>query len=198
MPRPHNAIVYHTSLQRGLARAAGMSEEEEGVSRLSESLYPVLDAWGAPEFSHLRGERLLWGRTGPIAAGVAQRSMAQVYNPADSRALVIIEAVRTSILGSDWEVGITEAILSDARDTYRRDGRPIGVGRSLLRVETAATPATTVMGQTMAAGQTEYRHAMVIAPGQGIICQPTADNFAFEASFTWREHPLMPGELQGS
>src|SRR5262245_18702964 len=74
-----NAILWSGLLSQEVAAAAGAAAGDVGVSRVSESLQPIFDPWGRPEFQIVRGERL-WAIRLLQAATAAENSFCGVAN----------------------------------------------------------------------------------------------------------------------
>lgn len=87
--RVHNQIS-RGDLTAAATRALGVTKNEGGVERYSETVEIVMNPWGMPEWASLRGE--YQGATREVVAGVAaELGMIAIVSPASSGLLVVVE-----------------------------------------------------------------------------------------------------------
>lgn len=201
MTHVHNALHRATDLLRGIRRAVGLdSGEDPGVERISETLQPILDMWGRPEFSVLRGEGL-FARDYSVAAGAGVRAKLQIFNPAGSKRLVMIDEVyataNTAGYISFWLHNGNLTTLGN--NLSRRDTRfPTAtmVARSYTEA-TAGNPSGTHMLRygVLADQGARIPVAWVLPQGWGLTITHLTDNVTLYVSWIGRERVMMPGEL---
>lgn len=212
----HNALKLGTSLSAWGKAAVGLGDLEEGLSRLGETLMPVVNPWELAEWARLRGER--WFTDFVSVAGVAgNNSHVGIINPAGSGNLVVIDqyqisgglaAAQVMILTVAAEsvyaaiAGFLETPVDpiDLREpnsfaganasmrTFKFTGTNAGiVGRNLRQhVVQAATD-----GFWEPAG-------IVLPPGTGCALVVTAVNTAGGVNFLGRERKAFTGEFGGA
>jgi len=205
MAEIHNAIKYGTSALNALAVVSGVSRDQSGTERVSETLQPVLDIWTLPEWAFLRDERLGAGRGfAPAVAG--ENGMLALGNAAGSNAIVVIEAVSavsSAALTIQLEVVadslIAATLSAQAFFVASRDRRILTQGRTFLRLGT--DPGTTfgaqIEQQTVAATAfVDFKNMPVILkPGDDLLLIGQGNNLSISANFKWRERQALPGEL---
>lgn len=91
----HNALTRATALASGLSRVMGLLADEEGVSRLGETLQPSWDPWGRwkPEYDLPRGEIPLWRGQGDAAPGAGNYMKHQLRMADGSNRIGVVEGV---------------------------------------------------------------------------------------------------------
>lgn len=220
MTTVHNGITQYTGLLRGFRQLFGESAEF-AVERLSETIQPVLDVFGAPEWALHRGERLCWGYVNDLAAGAGQYSAVGFRNPAGSNRLCVLEAVdmvpQVSALHYFVFVAFNLGHSPDSTQTGAvRDSRQGFNGwqtAGLLTTKTGAAGAAALGGVTgpwakgiltlapvgdqnhLTFGQHGARlSGLVMHPGSDVVIQMQTQNNGIEGTFYWRERQLLPGE----
>lgn len=188
----HNQLNRVTELLRGFRRAVGLVDaDQEGVSRLGETLTPVLDIWSLPEHAILREELLGWGQAAAAAGGAGTRSQIQLRNPTGSNRIAVLERVYTNgavELGWDTTEYATLVTTSGVRD-----GRSIR--NCVCQVRTQNTiPATGVQRGQLNGGFMPWDDPIPFSPGVSVFVRATADNTAVSCGFVWRERTMVPGE----
>lgn len=200
----HNGLKEYTSLLRGVARAVGEqagAQDFQGIERLGETLTPVLDIWGQPEWSLLRGQ-IQFARRMNSPAVAARFSGLELVNPTGSNKLVVVEAIFTGATAQDVDfqtdtggaLGATATFRGVATDTrYPQLGESsmctlvsgdFAAGASLTQYRTnATTPA-----------QPLFTGKFVLAPGTKLWLLGTTVNTALSASLRWSERTLLTNE----
>lgn len=214
----HNALKYASPLQRSFSRSLGLDENAEGVTRLGETLTPIVDAWditNRPEHAYLRSERLCSAAI-TIAPGVGFLSRWFFRNPLLSvNVLAIIDSI---VVASDT----TGRVLLVGNTTNA--GSPIGATApgfndqrwgQLLRPQcginidntSAAVPAGTALAIKLVLLQTNVEMLdtpMVLPPDQGSVGQNgvialyhgTVTTPTLHVTCRWRERVLMSTEYR--
>jgi len=200
----HNELQKFPALQRAIALAVGMKQEEEGVTRLGETLTPVIDFWSNPEWSFLYDE-VLWDLLTPTVAagGAAAASKIQVIgspglllriekliNPSSNQV-----AFRTStVLTAGWTLGLDPHF----RDSRWDPGSPNTIPRMLTQtVENATGFAGTSHLIALPSVVTEI--GLILEPATSLIIDVNALNVAFPTGMTLigRARRLSTEELNG-
>lgn len=202
----HNEIRQGT-LSVAATRALGVTRLG-GIERFSETITPVLNLWGMPEWAYLRGESLAaWSRF-VAAGGAATFAGAFLCNPLANKLLVVVEAL--SGVPATTQLQLVMALDADVSGVYGsssfgalRDRRPVGrfptVSTAIIRYGTpAALPTSQIIEHQQSAAATTKAFLsvpIVLPPGTAVgVHDPVANEQLF-ANFTWRERPPYPGEL---
>lgn len=203
----HNGIKYAGQELEAFAIAAGVSREQSGVERLSESWTPVIDSFIRPELAFLRGERL--GAIAMFVAAVpAEFSIIAFGNDSQSRSLVVIEA---AAVGQSGQVVQLESVLdSTIAATLSaagfaasgRDRRFVpAAGRAFVRSGSDLGNTFGIFLEraiSVAGGFVDFKNLPVILrPGDDVIFVGQTVNTAMSVNLKWRERQALPGELQG-
>jgi len=205
----HNAIT-RGDLSSALTRLLGISRGAEGLERLGETLTPVIDTWGLPEWAILRGEKLAAIRMAATAVA-AEFGIIALGNPAGSNNLTVVEAVDT-IAGAaamsvflevvaDTVVAATlgaAAFPIAARDRRFEAGQS-GQTRSFVKFGTDPGNTFGASIEQKFVPTTAYiafqNLPVILRPGDDLIVVGQTVNNAFNANFKWRERQAYPGEL---
>lgn len=204
----HNAIRFATPLLRALARFAGLAEDEAGVSRLGETLTPVIDIWDQPDAAFLREVRLMSnGAQNDVINGVL-RSGVGLANPAGSGVIATIHAIRMSAAGASIGVVRTTTVAEITADLPTvqaagavRDRRWVserGVLQVRLGTATAAPQGIQLDEVRWAAGVFGYAECVpvILPPGFGVTAFHSLISTAIAVGMYWSERQLLPGELE--
>lgn len=186
-----------------IRRVAGIIGPGSKVSEVITELFPMIDVEDLPaELLRLGGTRLCFGG-GVISPVVAQAATAQLFNPADSGALVTITRVdcTASITSSiRWGVIIVVRGAGIGTETFRDTRDPI-TSRPIAQVrqETAVALATGTNQATQPGNNVftllDPNAICVLAPGTGFEIGLTGLNINMLYSFVWRERPALGSEL---
>jgi len=205
MAKVHNQIS-RGDLTVALTRALGVTRIEGGVERFGETVTPVLDLWGQPEWFIHRNE-LLAGMISQQLAVAAEFSAVALINPATSGLLVVVEAVTgrafalmTLSLEVTSEVVIRAALAGvETRGLYLDRRRNTVSSRVTVLI---GSEATAVGGQVeiitppaAVTGAFSASLPIILPPGQGCVVRGNTLNTSMDASFGWRERVAYPGEL---
>lgn len=211
--RLHNALK-RSPIADGVKRAIGQHRQGEGgLERWGETLQPVVNPWGMPEWAALRGEQLLAFRHVQTAV-VGQFSIIAMGNPANSNMIVVVESVQAGTANAaslcNLEIALDTAVSgtlgaqtfpASARD--RRFKGPLGTSRCFFRVGTSV--ANTFGAQleqisilTVPANPFQTFQAslpLILRPGDDLLVIQQVVNEQLNANFGWRERAAFPGEL---
>lgn len=199
-------------LSRAVTRLLGMQVGAVGIERLSESLTPVLDMWGRPEFAYLRKEDRF--QSGQQAAGAAgTTSYCHLRVPLGSNILCIVDRIIVqdpSGAGGSFDIGLTTPNASgtpgSVMDVRRNRGLAVGTGAVSVALASARTD---IAGDAVAFSVVPIRVrctasiatidldglGYVLAAGEALSIRANAVNTAVGANFIWRERAASPGEL---
>jgi hypothetical protein len=207
----HNVLQYPTDLLVGIGRFLGISEQEEGVSRVSETFQPVFDPWSIPEVAFLRNELLVAGAQSQ-AAVAAQLSFIALQNPPLSNLLVVVDEITArNITAADVvQIGFATAAqvtanggVVDAADSIPRDTRWTArnagyLGRCTMITGTAAGVLGNVF-ENLVSETTDLVRAvsvpLVLSPGFAVVVKNSTVNAGLGVNFKWRERRVIPREL---
>jgi hypothetical protein len=194
----HNELNRATELLQGFKRIVGIDRAEEGVSRIGETLTPILDIFSRVEWEGPRGEYPFFEENFSAAA-VGFRSIAGIRNTSSEQEPYLVTVLAGSgafsatgdILGalSNTDIG------GDAALTVR-DGRVRNIPFARLRSDnTAALPAGISAGQTIR-GQVPYflQKDVILRPNQSFYFYPSGDNIALSSCFYGRVRKMLAGE----
>jgi hypothetical protein len=197
--------LIHNELRRGpLGRAwknaLGISAQAEGgLERYGETLTPIADLWGRPEWAFLRSEQLAAGNaTANAIAG--ELAYAALLNPAGSGALVTVESVRVF---SGAAMIVLLHILTDAeiiaaglvaQTTGSRDTRWGLAGIRRMAVGTHSATLGQLVDQVSAIG-TDFRAfanlPIILSPGFNLVAIGQTVNTAMTTVWGWRDRPSV-------
>lgn len=207
----HNALK-RSPIADGVKKAIGQHKQGEGgLERWGETLTPIVNPWGMPEWAALRGEQL--AAIGSFQAAVAAEfSGIALMNPADSKTIVVVEAVsfNATAAAQAWlEITVDTALAGTftvvtnpaaARDrrfkglsgltraTFRQGSDP---GNTFgARVEVQNYPA---VGAAFSPFQTAL--PVILRPGDDLSVIIQTVNIAAFINWAWRERQAFPGEL---
>lgn len=204
----HNALRRPGKLLVGIKNALGMAEADAGVERLSETLTPIINPWGLPEWASLRGEGL-WAGWRLQSAVAAQNGYVGIVNPSTSNNIIVVDGfhVRT---GAVTDVTVSRqtynAVLS-LRETNNiacpaRDSRFSAAGFSAARISVGgaagllATAAQTMesLASANAANIVGYSPPTILLPNEALIVEANTVNINISVAFWGRVRPFLPGE----
>lgn len=199
MPR----LKDNPSLVRGILRAFGITDAQEGVGGVSPEISPIFNPWAQPEHALLRDERWAAGYRYVAAGGAGTRAQVQLWNPTGSGCIATIEAIYSTSLKKSiriWNVALTSAVTTlDLLDMRVRTQwlAPDGRHQCQLRYDNTgvAVGYLRLLLEDGAISSRPIKVPWIVAPGTGVIIDPDADNTAITASFVWREHRMLPGEF---
>lgn len=209
MAQTHNEIRKGW-LSEAVNRALGRTREG-GIERISETLDPVLNLWGMPEWAYLRGE-LLWSGQVTQVAVAGEQSMLALTNPANSNLIVVIESIllagsvqnvriTPTVLRTDIEATLALALVPQARDN-RWWQSPIVVGKQARTQFWTGSNAGSlggigtekigiVAGTFTLAATPPY----ILRPGTSLLIEGVTVNLGVDFTVSGRERTAYPGEL---
>ena len=187
-----------------LRRVGGLIGPGSKVSEVISELFPMIDVENVPgELLALGGTRLCFGGTN-LAASVGDISRAQVFNPANSGALITVtKVIMVSAVELSWRWGIDAIALSDDNnDGVHRDtrfgivDRPTGQFRTQNDLP-ALAPTNGNARSTSGVPYTleDENGIAVLSPGFGFQWAPTTQNQPNICTVYWRERPAEQSEL---
>lgn len=209
MAQLHNAIRRFGSLIAGVRRMVGGSADVQ-LERLGETLTPILNPWGLPEWAYPRGEFLLLA-TRNAGATAAEYSGIAIVNPAGSQCLLVIDAVKgrcdtgnialTLTYATEASIAATLATstFAVARDT--RTAKGASTARNLGPVMYVGTDPVGWLNELeeLFVNATTYSAAIsppyIIRPGVGLVLSGKTVNTAMRGCFVGRWRAALPGEL---
>lgn len=214
MAGTHNALT-RGPLGRALKEALGDSKSEGALERFGETMQPVMDLWGRPEWAILRNESL-WACSIVRAGDAANQSVVGVGLPANSKNLVVVEGVsgRNSVAAGNLVLSMIDRATFAAlggfvviNPPFFRDQRAdavIGAQRAPLEAYTALNGAGTINGTIenllFPAGEVRDRAfstlPLIIKPGGVVFVQGTAVNQQIVVSFWGRVRSAFSTELK--
>jgi hypothetical protein len=202
----HNQLTESAELQSGIARAAGLGTEADGVIRLGETLDPTIDPWSQPEWAYLSGERL--GAIKSFAAAVAAEfGIIALGNAAGSGNIVVVDACSawpSSAATLNLEVvadSVVSGTLSAAGFAVSGRDRRFGSTQGRTFLKTGTDPGSTfgVAIETQLGLTTQSIDfkslPVILKPGDDLIVICTTVNVALVANFKWRERKAFKNEL---
>jgi len=206
--RVHNQIS-RGDLTQATTRALGVTREAGGIERYSETLTPVMNPWGMPEWAYLRGEALCgFLRVAPLLA--AEFGVVGIGVPAGSNLIVVVEAAGfggSAAMSAELQF-MSDAVLSGTAATAtagvtrdRRAGGPSFISRALVRFGTdpAANIGSPVdratMGANASIAQFGVALPIVLTPGRAVAIVGQTVALDLTGIFAWRERLAYPGEL---
>lgn len=204
MGQVHNEIRKGT-LSSAVTRALGVTRLS-GVERFGETLTPVQNIWGMPEWAILREERLKAQRINSSAVA-GENSVVALVSPAGRNTIIVVEGVFVGP-GTAMTVGMdvaTDVVLAaqlataNAGPTQGRDTRVGLAGTTFIR---SGSEAAVAFGQNLevifsSATDSKYFQFLpvVLTPGFGLAIFGFTVNTAISVGFAWRERAAYAGEL---
>jgi len=208
MAQQHNELRRSAEIGAAVKRIVGETDSESTVERFGETLTPILDIWRLPEWARHRQE-IRWASQptsiGPVAA---QFSFVQLFNPAASGRLVVVERVIAN--------RITAGAINGALTVTVRGASLIGLGvptdtrwdESLLQREPGSFSSGTVAafgGDIQIATDGGFGAGaskemliptpIILAPFTGFVVSNNTINEAIQVQLIGYSRALRPDEL---
>lgn len=204
MAQLHNALRYYTDLTRGLKRALGLQGEDEGTSRVSETLTPVFDPFRYPEHVIHRGEIRFTGWADLAAGGAGTFGKAVIRN-VGTRLVVVERVYLRSGLAASWRLSrvnladgppsgfvlTSQYLVSDGRHVVT----PTTDGRMSEQTDAATPGAVFAILGAPADTIVVWTWPIILAPNEGVCARILQANQDMSVTFCWRERQPLPGEL---
>lgn len=208
----HNAIKYDGDLQKMLDRLGAVGIEEDGVTRLSETLYSIVNWRDYYEWYAVAGRNLCVASVSSVAAGGAGNRSVAILENNTTNVIAIVRAVYTTSIANtiflSWLLSATPLSATTDSDSgtfldWRKQNispiGQIGQGRPRLTLRTkntAAIPTGRQIAPIRGGGvsTTEIRTpvTVILPPGSSIFLSPDTDNIALVwAGFEWEERQLL-------
>lgn len=186
-------------------------DEDTALERLGETLTPILNPWGLPEWAKLRGEQLYSVRSFQ-AAVAAEFSGIALHNPAGSNTIIVVDAVAAGA-GTTMTVLLEIMLDSAISATYTVNANPASLRDRRFRTSFSAvaqvrqgSDATNTFGAQLdtttaptlpsAGSPSDFRALPVILqPGEALAVIGQTVNLSLVTVFVWRERAALPGEL---
>lgn len=204
MAQTHNALNA-SLLGKAIRSALGIRDGVSTIERFGETLDPVIDLWGRPEWAILRGERL-WAASPSQGAVAGEFSTVGVYNPTDSGLIVVVEGFALASSAANHvlyarlgqNVSFTATGLPQSRDS--RLFSQTGLQVTAFSHHSAAVIGNGLLQWTQSS--TNYimpfvftRMPVILSPGYFFGLQDGAGNTAFQADFIGYQRVAQRGEL---
>ncbi len=186
-----------------IRRVANIVSPGSMVNDALNELFPMIDVENLnAELALLTGWRLGFSSTAQNALA-ANQNLVQLFNPADSSLLVVLERAdfRNSV-SQIIEYGLATAALTNftanqaMRDT--REGiltSPVAQLREVQQVASIAAFGQFLLQADVTFTMEEKAGLFVLAPGTGITFSTTVVNTTSLIQFLWRERLAEPAEL---
>jgi len=201
----HNAIKYFPNLARLGERAFGLDDNEQSITRLSETLQGSVDLWSQPEFALYRGDVIFARAPATIVAVVARFGIASLINPVGSNTIAVLRQAYMSGATASLEAAVggggsvaanpvtTQGVAIDTR--YPPAGES-----SVCTIVTGDVAAGITLPQwvTQAANNLTTITPMlpvIIIPGRKVDWINTTANQPYRIQLVWTERKPFPGEL---
>jgi hypothetical protein len=204
MTQVHNAIRHYAALASGIKRSLGLAAEDEGPSRVGETVTPTFDVFGIPEHALHRGENRYSAGLIISAGGAGAFVKAMIRNMSTTK-LAVMESVYVSSSSSQgiYLCPDVTGLANTSAQGSNLDGRAggglasLGIPVSCLSwAADATTPGTPMFAFLLGAGAfIPLRVSLVCKPGQALLVRSTVANVELYVSFMWREREALPGEL---
>lgn len=212
MAQTHNALS-RGPFGRALKDALGDSKAEGALERYGETMQPIINLWGLPEWAFLRGETL-WACSIVRAADAANVSIVGVMLPVASKFILMVDRIsgRNSVAAGNLILSMldrpTIAALAGfalGNPPFFRDQRAhsvVGAQFAPLETFSAASGAVAVNGtmENISYPTSDNREfvapPLIVRPGGGVLVQSAAINQQIVVSFVGRIRNALPTELK--
>lgn len=197
MSHIHNALERATDLIRGFRRALGIVGPEGGIERFGETLTPIMNLWGHPDWSLLHGELLQWSTASIPAGGAGFRSQFMIRPVATSKLIVVVRHIECNI-AFNVRTGLLSN-LGTAQSTFQRDTRNPSDSRVAATSANGAAAIGTVRFQVLSAPFRLTLPIVIHTDGDGtnsgaLVVDPRTDNTAIDVAVAWTAREAFPGE----
>lgn len=201
----HNALSYATTLSHAAAIASGLGSEEDGLSRLSETLSPMMDLWRELEWAFLRSERHFARYVNTSTAPAGRFASFELVNPVGSRHILIVKQLRQAS-SPDFDVGVDlggsiaanpvaiDALPLDTRGRNNAGGFLFSIGQLTMGDVAAGVVNPQWHLDTIEGGTTP---GFILLPGSKLFCIATTAVTDLQCNVWWAERNLFPGEERG-
>lgn len=211
---PIHNIIHRGNWSDALKRALGVTKSDGGVERFGETLQPIVNLWGLPEWAHIRGEYLGVDSLSQ-AAVAAEFSMVAWGLPVASQSILIVDRVNVRSTGvlMAFSIGIAPRSVVAATLTLQagaptnRDQRfqplPTAVLRALpIERFAGSDPGNTLGGNSeegLAAAAQNYLEFIsppfIVKPGGCLYIAAATVNIGMVSNMACRVRQALPGEL---
>lgn len=204
----HNALKYNPQLARLGERGFGIDDDEQSITRMSETLQGIADLWSQQEWAIYRKE-IWFARVGLTSPAVVARNSAYelVNNTAGSapvicvvRQLLVVNpgiSVQVAVLNGNTAVANSVQDTCSPLDTRLPIAQVSGCG--FFHGDLAAAlvqPQMTLGDQNVAGTATPYSFPQyIVVPGSKLQINCPTQNQAFQLGIVFSERPPFPGEL---
>lgn len=182
-------------------------DEDTALERLGETLTPILNPWGLPEWAKLRGEDL-YAVTSVQSAVAAEFSAICIENPVASNSLIVVDDVQVSAAGVNIPATLEIMLISAVSATYTVVARPASLRdrrfrstfASKAQLRFGSDPSNTFGAQLAQIPVTTLENAyrclpVILQPGDLLAVIGQTVNSALRVNWVWRERAALPGEL---
>lgn len=202
----HNELQRYPALQRAYPVAVGMDPREEGVTRLGETLTPIIDLWSRDEWAFLFDE-ILWADVSAlVAAGGAGLFSKWQLAVAPGFLLTIERIVNTApatnlnvTLVTPPQTGGAWAVGPDPRFRDSRWGPSTAIVRQVISSVENATGSAGTINFVLGNQGSVLDKPIILDSSTALIIEPTTANVAlpFGIPVLGRVRRLSPEELNG-
>jgi hypothetical protein len=198
----HNELRYYARLVGAINRQLGMAPDQDGITRLNESLGASFDPFSLIEWALYRGS--LWCATTHTvtAGGAGTYAKSMLYNPPGNKLVVVrgIEVwcatpgVYINVYDPASIAGWAATYVGGSCDTRRQPPTAIPWAQS-YRLADATQVGSTRHLHNVAGGPVNNFRGFVIRPGAAAVVQVITANVGESVGWVWDEREAMPGEL---
>jgi len=205
----HNAIKAAGQFLKAIGISVGLGAEEEGVSRLGETLTPIFNPWELPETAYLRGERLEAG-VFDVTGGAATIPEVLLFNPVGSRLLGVVTRLHwtwITTLGAFFTYRLFRGVALPGGFVALNSG-PVDTRSGQLIAAPAAGLVLAQAANAARAGGLEFDswtvpvnigvedlEPVILSPGTGLsFGSQVVGVQRFIGGIRWRERVMLPGE----
>jgi len=196
-----------TEIQQGrydrlLRRVADLKGPGSKVNDVLEELFPTLDVENVPsELLFLSGWRLFIGG-GQFVSAVGERQHVQLFNPADSGMLIVLEDIYLSS-GNATAMSLLPTLTQfvsqpgggNARDTRAGLPNSVGIIGELSSPAAFSPDAVVRISPGLTLKLAPQNDIAVLAPGTGFNVSEEATAIQLQFVFFWRERVAEASEL---
>jgi len=200
----HNGLHHFNRVQAAYAAAIGERQADfSGIERAGETLTPIIDLWGLPEWAYNRGEVRGFDHVEQAAvAGAA--SLVGIVNPVGSNRIVVVDLCAVwAVAASNASVRSLTAAqaaidMPNAGTALPLDTRwPVQTAQRTIQGSAAAPAGSLLDVIAWAANLYGYGDAVpyILKPGAALSVGHNTVNILIRAKFRWRDRAAFPGEL---
>lgn len=207
----HNALRRAGGLLDGIRRMVG-GDLEVNIERMGETVTPILNPWGLPEWAALRGEALFsgWREKAGVAAENGYVGIVNTTPTGSGNNIIVVDGGLVRVAAAtDVIVSLQLYSTLGVRETNNqqcpaRDRRVANSGFSTARISVGGaagalgTTATNLerIACSNAPNIVFSCTPVILRPGECLIVESALVNNNISACFFGRTRPFLPGELR--